>query len=126
MGFQGKLELGDGLRAQLGLEDDESVHVLHTGSRTVLLERTKGDSRSVALPWDRDLVLNADVRSFPLAGVLSLVHEAGKSGFLFLSQDSHEKAVYLVRPEVRGFDASVNPLERKFYEQVWLDSGPDE
>ncbi len=100
IGFQGRLELGEELRAQLGLEADELVHVLHTDSRTVLLERSKGDTRSVALPWDRDLVLSADVRSFPLAGVLSMLHEAGKSGFLFLSSDSHEKSVYFHRGEV--------------------------
>ena len=37
----------------------------------------------------------------------------------------HERSLYLIRPEVRGFESSVNPLERKFYEFVWLDGGSD-
>jgi hypothetical protein len=100
IGFQGALELSDDLREQLGLDAGESIHVLHTGSRTVLLERTKESGRSIALPWDRDLVLSAEVRSFPLADVLSMLHEAGKSGFLYFSRDDHEKCVYFHRGEV--------------------------
>ena len=100
MGFQGELELDEELREQLGLEASESVRVLHTGSRTILLERSVGQDRVLALPWDRDLVLSADVRSFPLADVLSMLHEAGKSGFLYFSRDSHEKCVYFHRGEV--------------------------
>ena len=33
----------------------------------------------------------------------------------------HERSFYLVRDEVHGVDLSINPLERKFYEYVWLD-----
>jgi peptide/nickel transport system substrate-binding protein len=33
----------------------------------------------------------------------------------------HERAFYLVRPEVRGWDASVNSFERRFYAYVWLE-----
>lgn len=100
IGFQGELELGSELRAQLGLDPSESIHVLHTGSRTVLLERSNQKTRSIALPWDRDLVLSAEVRSFPLADVLNMLHEAGKSGFLYFSRDDHEKCVYFHRGEV--------------------------
>ncbi|MFQ5670195.1 MAG: ABC transporter substrate-binding protein [Acidobacteriota bacterium] len=32
----------------------------------------------------------------------------------------HEQSVYLVSNRVHGIDASINPFERKFYEQVWL------
>jgi peptide/nickel transport system substrate-binding protein len=33
----------------------------------------------------------------------------------------HEQAFYLVRPEVRGWEASVNSFERRFYAYVWLE-----
>jgi hypothetical protein len=85
--------------AQLGLRPDEALRALDVGARTVLLERT-GDSESTALPWDRDLVLTAHVRAFPLADVLALVHGGGKSGFLYFSHGDHAKAVYLHRGEV--------------------------
>jgi len=59
-----------------------------------------GDGEGPAVPWDRDLVLSGDVRSFPLADLLSLVHSAGKSGFLLFQHEGDEKAVYLSRGEV--------------------------
>jgi hypothetical protein len=84
---------------ELGLGPEERLRALDVGARTLLLERT-GEGAGTALPWDRQLVLTADVRSFPLADVLGLVHGAGKSGFLYFSHADHAKAVYLHRGEV--------------------------
>lgn len=85
-------------RRWLGLSDDDSVRILATSGRTVLLERARGDA--APLPWDRDLVLSADVRAFPIADVLNLIHSATKSGFIFFENGSHEKTVYVHRGEV--------------------------
>jgi hypothetical protein len=85
--------------ARLGLDEGEAVRVLAAGSKTVLLERVEGDAAE-ALPWDRDLVLSADVRSFSLADILHLLHASSKSGFLFFQHDDHAKSVYLHRGEV--------------------------
>jgi len=95
----GELRLPAELLEQLGLRPDEGLRVLDVGARTLLLERT-AEGLATALPWDRDLVLIANVRSFPLADVLGLVHGAGKSGFLYFSHRDHAKAVYLHRGEV--------------------------
>ncbi len=86
-------------RAWLGLAPDESVRVLATNARTIVLERS-APGTFTALPWDRDLVLAADVRAFSIADVLGLVHGAGKSGFLSFQDGDHEKSVYLHRGEV--------------------------
>ncbi|MBW2270746.1 MAG: DUF4388 domain-containing protein [Deltaproteobacteria bacterium] len=85
-------------RAWLGLEEDESARVLTRSGRSIVLERWCGDA--TALPWDRDLVLMADVRAFPMADILHLIHGSAKSGFLFFENGAHEKAVYLHRGEV--------------------------
>ena len=82
----------------LGLEPEEGLRVLARSGRAILLER--GDEQGTAVPWDRDLVLSSDVRSFALADLLSLVHDAGKSGYLLFQYDGEEKAVYLSRGEV--------------------------
>jgi hypothetical protein len=97
--FFGELTLTDELREQLGLADDESLRLLKSGPRTLVLERAGVSSRA-ALPWDRDLVLSADVQAFALADVLSLLYEARKSGFLVFTRGEHEKCVYLRRGEV--------------------------
>jgi hypothetical protein len=76
-------------REWLGLAPDESVRVLATSARTIVLERS-APGAATALPWDRDLVLCADVRAFSIADVLNLVHAAGKSGFLFFQGGDHE------------------------------------
>ena len=83
----------------LGLEPDEPVRHLASGARTVLLERLGGEASS-ALPWDRDLVLTADIGSFSLADILQLLHASAKSGFLFFESQDHAKSVYLHRGEV--------------------------
>ena len=98
-GLGGELDLTAELCDKLGLGEGERLRPLRTTAHTIVLERTGGDS-SGALPWDRELVLSADVGSFPLADLLSLVHSAGKSGFLAFSKDGVEKAVYLNRGEV--------------------------
>jgi hypothetical protein len=82
----------------LGLGEDDSVRVAARAGRMILLE--SGNGEGPAVPWDRDLVLSGDVRSFPMADLLSLVHAAGKSGFLLFQHESDEKAVYLSRGEV--------------------------
>jgi len=93
------LGLGDELREQLELGPNESLRVLQHDVRTILLERVREDP-GFAVPWDRDLVLSANVRAFPLADVLSMLHRANKSGFLLFGYADHEKAVYLYRGEV--------------------------
>jgi hypothetical protein len=96
--FGGELTVDDELREQLGLEAGESLRILDSGGTTLILER-KTDS-PVAIPWDRDLVLTAEVRAFPLADILDVIHGAGKSGFLYFRRGDHEKSVYLHRGEV--------------------------
>ncbi|MBW2233351.1 MAG: DUF4388 domain-containing protein [Deltaproteobacteria bacterium] len=96
---KGELILDAEQREQLGLDPTESLRVLHRTSHLIALERT-GEHGGAAVPWDRDLVLTADVRAFPLADLLSMVHAAGKSGFLLLSHGDHEKTVFLHRGEV--------------------------
>ncbi len=95
---------------RLGLADDEPVRVLASGSKTILLERV-GAEASDALPWDRDLVLSADVGSFALADILHLLHASSKSGFLFFENGEHTKSVYLHRGEV-VFATSNQPYDR--------------
>ncbi len=85
--------------ARLGLNEGESVRLLASGSKTILLERLEAGA-SEALPWDRDLVLTANVGSFSLADILHLLHASSKSGFLFFENGEHVKSVYLHRGEV--------------------------
>jgi hypothetical protein len=85
-------------RERLSLGPDDSVRVLSSGPHTILLERA-GGARN-ALPWDRDLVVTADVRAFALADILHLLHSSAKTGFLFFEDGSHAKSVYLHRGEV--------------------------
>jgi hypothetical protein len=86
-------------REQLGLTAGESLRVLTTGAQTILLERTGGSS-GVALPFDRELVLTAEVRAFALADLLNLVHAQAKSGFLCFEHGECTKTVYLHAGEV--------------------------
>jgi len=85
--------------ARLGLKEGESVRLLASGVKTILLERVDATA-SEALPWDRALVLSADVGSFSLADILHLLHASSKSGFLFFDDGEHVKSVYLHRGEV--------------------------
>jgi hypothetical protein len=93
------LELSPELREHLGLDPEESVRLLHGDRCTLVLERVDANTSAV-LPLDRALVLTADVRAFPLADCLGLVHGAGKSGLLFFSHRDHAKSVYFHRGEV--------------------------
>jgi len=72
-----ELEIDERLRQQLGLGPEEPVRLLDAGVRTILLERCGGPA-SAALPWDHELVFTANVRAFPLADLLGVVHGAGK------------------------------------------------
>jgi hypothetical protein len=107
---EGALDLSEELREQLGLDADESIRILGSGGRTMLLERTRGET-VLAVPWDRDLVLTAEVRAFPLADVLSVIHGAAKSGFLYFCLDDHRKSIYMHRGEV-VFAASNQIVDR--------------
>ncbi len=107
---RGSLALSDEMRNQLGLEVSDSLRLLRVDARTLLLERVCDDS-CLAVPWDRDLVLSADVQAFPLADILSMLHRANKSGFLLFGFADHEKAVYLHRGEV-VFAASNQCVDR--------------
>lgn len=87
-------------REWLGLGERDSLRLLSTGGQLLLLERTGPGAEGMALPWDRDLVAVADVRAFPLAEILQLLHTAAKSGFLFFENGDHAKSVYLHQGEV--------------------------
>ena len=67
-----------------------SVRLLDSRRRTILLERT-GLPYSTAFPWDCELSLSADVRSFPLADILHFLHSSSRSGFLHFEAGDHEK-----------------------------------
>jgi hypothetical protein len=82
----------------LGLHPQSDVWVVAQSGRMTLLE--SGDGLGPVMPRDRDLVLSCDVRAFSLADLLSLVHRAGKSGYLLFEFQNEEKAVYLSRGEV--------------------------
>jgi hypothetical protein len=94
-----ELDLTSEQRVRLGLGEKESARVLARSARTILLERTGGGS-DTPLPFDRDLVLTADVRAFALADLLNLVHAQAKSGFLYFEHGECTKTVYLHRGEV--------------------------
>jgi len=98
------------LSKRLGFGDQPtSVRALASGPRTVLLERLDVDGGAV--PWDRDLVLCADVRAFSLADVMQLVHASGKSGFLLFEHADCAKCVYLHAGEV-VFASSNQKIDR--------------
>ena len=80
--WMGELSLDEELRQQLGLAASDGLRVLKSSGRFILLERCGDHDSPLAVPWDRSLVLSADVRSFPLADILSMIHSSGKSGFL--------------------------------------------
>jgi hypothetical protein len=92
------LEFSPEQRERLSLGPDDSVRVLSSGPHTILLERAGGAGNP--LPWDRDLVITADVRAFALADILHLLHSSAKTGFVFFEDGSHAKSVYLHRGEV--------------------------
>ena len=93
-----EVSLDPAQRERLGLESVESIRVLSSTPRTVLLEKTGPDA--IPLPFDRDLVLSADVRAFSMADLLQLVHSSAKSGFLYFEHADCAKTVYLHAGEV--------------------------
>lgn len=97
--------LAPDLARQLGLAEGQSARVVGRAGRMILVEAEGGSGPAV--PWDRDLVMSADVRAFPLADLLQLVHAAGKSGFLLFQFGDDEKAVYLSRGEVVFAESNV-------------------
>jgi hypothetical protein len=94
----GELRLDAEERRRLGLAESQSVRVLASTPRTLLLEKTGPES--VPLPFDRELVLTADVRAFSLGDLLHLVHASAKSGFLYFEHADCAKTVYLHAGEV--------------------------
>ena len=70
-----------------------------------LQARQAGDPRRSGISEELERILSRDLPSI----------------FLY-----HEKSYYLVRNEVRGIEASINPLERKFYEYAWLQPEPQQ
>jgi hypothetical protein len=105
-----ELEFSAEQRACLGLEPGQRVRVLASSPRTIVLERM-GAAPATAYPWDRDLVLSADVRAFPIADLLHMIHASAKSGFLCFENGEHAKSVYLHRGEV-VFAASNQTVDR--------------
>ncbi|MAG34417.1 MAG: hypothetical protein CL908_26380 [Deltaproteobacteria bacterium] len=91
-------QLSNASRESLGLDVAGNARIVARAGRMVMVET--GADPGPEMPCDRDLVLSCDVRSFPLADLLSLVHGAGKSGFLLFQLETEEKAVYLSRGEV--------------------------
>ncbi len=92
------VELPPELAGRLGLgEAATRVRPLAGGQHVLLLERIAPGS---AVPWDRDLVLCADVRAFSLADVMGMLHGSRKSGFLHFEQGECAKSVYLHGGEV--------------------------
>lgn len=94
----GELRLDPEERRRLGLAESQSIRVLASTPRTLLLEKTGPEA--IPLPFDRELVLSADVRAFSLGDLLHLVHASAKSGFLYFEHAECAKTVYLHAGEV--------------------------
>ena len=93
------VELPPEVAGRLGVGDGAvPVRPLVDTGRIVVLEKLEAEGPPV--PWDRDLVLCADVCAFPLASVLQWVHAAGKSGFLLVEGQDCAKSVHLHAGEV--------------------------
>jgi hypothetical protein len=104
-----ELRLDPEQRRLLELGESESLRVLASTPRTLLLEKTGPDA--IPLPFDRELVLTADVRAFSLADLLQLAHASAKSGFLYFEHGECAKTVYLHGGEV-VFASSNQPVDR--------------
>ena len=86
-------------KALLGIEEDETLRLLLANSAFILLDRVRPEGPR-AYPWDRDLVLTADIRAFSFADILHTIHESSKSGYLAFENGQQSKSVYLHRGEV--------------------------
>lgn len=89
-------DLPAGLRTELQLEPSESVRVIQSGPRTLLLER----DRVGGVPVPGAPALRADVSSIPLPELLGMLHGLGRSGYLHFSYRDHAKGIFLHRGEV--------------------------
>jgi hypothetical protein len=90
-------DLGDALRARLGLAEGEGLRVLESGPRTIIIERFSEDEK---LPCSGPPALRTEVAVFPLFDILGVIHAAGKSGFIYFTYRDHWKSVYLHKGEV--------------------------
>ena len=90
-------DLGDALRARLGLEEGEGLRLLEAGPRTIILERVSGVEE---LPCSGPPALRTEIAVFPLFDMLGAIHSAGKSGFIHFTYRDHWKSVYLHKGEV--------------------------
>lgn len=90
-------DLGDALRARLGLAEGEGLRVLESGPRTIIIERFCEDEK---LPCSGPPALRTEVAVFPLFDILGVIHAAGKSGFIYFTYRDHWKSVYLHKGEV--------------------------
>ncbi|MEM7411468.1 MAG: DUF4388 domain-containing protein [Myxococcota bacterium] len=107
---QGPMTLTADQAEALGLPTETcQVRPLAVGHRTLMLERIDPDAPPI--PWDRDLVLVADVRAFSVADVLQMVHSSGKSGFLQFEHGDCVKSVFLHAGEV-VFASSNQAIDR--------------
>lgn len=104
------LEFSQDQRSSLGIGALERLRVLARTTRTLLLERRSGEE-AIAYPWDRALVLQAEVRAFSFADLLELIHAASKSGFLCFEAAEVVKCVYFEKGEV-VFAGSNQPVDR--------------
>ena len=75
-------DLGDALRARLGLAEGEGLRVLESGPRTLIIERFSEDE---TLPCSGPPALRTEVAVFPLFDILGVIHAAGKSGFIYFT-----------------------------------------
>lgn len=94
-----ELDLAKRRRDPGDVADGERLLALPNTSHTIVLERMRAGSAG-RVPGDSELVLSADVQSFPLADLLSLLHAAGKSGLLTFSKGPVEKSISLRGGEV--------------------------
>ncbi len=94
-----ELQLSEETRRQLGLEAEEGVRLLRADGPTIVIERSAAMADPAALR-NSDLVLIAELGSFPLSEVIGLIHDARKSGLLTFHQGQVEKTIFLHRGEV--------------------------
>jgi hypothetical protein len=86
------------VRERLGLGARETLRVLETGPRLVLLERVDPDAAPV--PGEGPPALSAEASIFRLDELLGWVEAAGKSGFLHFQYRDHVKSIWFHRGEV--------------------------
>ena len=93
--------LSQELMESLGLPPQVDVRVAAQAGRMTLLE--SGEGMGSVMHGDRDLVLSCDVRSFPLADLLSLVHGTPANRDICYSNTTNEEKSGLSEPRGSGF-----------------------